>query len=171
MRRSTSCMRGKVFGVLWFIRMINLKARKIYAQNLRAYFTGRITNREYEDRIPSDVDSAIDYIEHNFVWPEYDDLKTHYRNLKDLTPAGKETLKRILLFLYSDLPFEWPPAVGDRSKFSNWLTLGRAGRRYEKMKQAFDSYGSEETFPFRNKAELCRELSLPRDGLSLRPKT
>ena len=155
----------------WFIRMINLAARKIYAQHLRAYFTGRITNREYEDRIPGDVDSAIDYIESYFVWPEYDDFKTHYRNLKDLTPTGKETLKRILLFLYTDLPFEWPPCVGDRPGLSDWLTFGRAGRRHDRMKQAFDSYGSEETFPFRNKAELCSELSLPRVGLSLRRKT
>ena len=148
--------------------MTDLAARKIYAQNLRAYFTGRITNREYEERIPFGDHPAIDYIEHYFVWPEYDEFKTHRYSFRHLSPTGKETLKRILLFLYTDLPFEWPPCVGDRPVLFNCLTIGWAGRRHDKIKQAFDSYGSEETFPFRNKDELCGELSLPRAGLSLR---
>ena len=61
--------------------MADLAARKIYAQNLRAYFTGRITNREYEECIPVGKHPAIDYIEHYFVWPEYDDFKTHRYSL------------------------------------------------------------------------------------------
>ena len=150
--------------------MADLAVRKIYAQNLRAFFTGRITNREYEECIPVGKHPAIDYIEHYFVWPEYDDFKTHRYSLKHLSPTGKETLKRILLFLYTDLPFEWPPCVGDRPVLFNWLTFGWAGRRHDRMKQAFDSHGSLDTFPFRNRAELCRELSLPRAGLSLRLK-
>jgi len=148
--------------------MADLRARRLYANNLRAYFTGRITNREYEDRIPFGNHPAIDYIEHYFVWPEYDDFKTHHYSLKYLTPVGKATLKRILLFLYSDLPFAWPPCVGNRPLIFNWLTIGWAGRRHDKLKLAFDNYGSEDTFPFRNKAELCEELTKPRKGLSLR---
>ena len=140
--------------------MADLAARKIYAQNLRAYFTGRITNREYEECIPVGKHPAIDYIEHYFVWPEYDYFKTHRSSFTDLTPSGKETLKRILLFLYTDLPFDWPPCVGDRPVLFNCLTFGWAGRRYDRMKQAFDSHGSSETFPFRNRVELCRDCLL-----------
>lgn len=151
--------------------MPDLSARKDYARTLRAYFTGRITNRQYEERIPLGDHPAIDYFEHNFVWYEYDDARTHTHSFKNLAPEGKETLKRMMLFLYSDLPFEWPVFVSKRPVFLNWLTFGWAGRRYDERKFAFDSHGSMDTFPFRNEDDLLAELAKPRAGLSLRIQT
>lgn len=92
--------------------MVDQEARRQYGQLIRQLATGRITNREYEEKyeaIPADQsDTAIREIAHE-IWLLYDDNSTHrmtgaYR----LTGESRRAVARAVLFLQSGRDYGWP---------------------------------------------------------------
>ena len=58
--------------------MVDRKARDKFAELLRHFIAGRITNEEFDDQVPhSPKDLAIDEILWLAAWPLYDDFKEH----------------------------------------------------------------------------------------------
>jgi hypothetical protein len=76
---------------------------------LRHLASGQISNRDYEKRtLISSRDVAVREI-WNAAWGLYSDVRTHRLTGKHgLTADTKEAVARCILFLHSELPWEWP---------------------------------------------------------------
>ena len=101
------------------------KNRDEYAELLRHFATGQMTNDDYVERADKIgfKDDAVNEI-YKEIWFTYCDIVTH--KLKEgyaLTDKGKKVVARYILFLYSDFPFEWPVPTFI-SGLMNILTLG-----------------------------------------------
>jgi len=84
-------------------------ARREFARVLRDFLRGSITNRKYEELVeyrggPLDRDDACCFA-YSVVWFAYCDLREHkVRSSRDLTPAGRKEIAKVLMLLYSDVP-------------------------------------------------------------------
>src|SRR5688572_24364031 len=83
--------------------------REKLAEAPRHLATGQISNDEYEERTElRSSDIAVREI-WRAAWGLYSDVRTHRLTGKDaLTADTKEAVARCILFLHSDLPWEWP---------------------------------------------------------------
>ena len=90
--------------------MIDLYARDIGAAALEEFLEGSITNEEYEEKYPrSENDPALREI-YLQVWFFYSDIKKHKLIGKNsLNDEQSKLVERCILFLKSDLEFEWRP--------------------------------------------------------------
>jgi hypothetical protein len=88
--------------------MIDRIARDKFATLLRRLATGAITNFKFEDEMIDSQDIALSKIEYHLAWPSYDDFYEH-RMTEDhvLTLGDRRNFARAILFLKSDLPYEW----------------------------------------------------------------
>lgn len=118
--------------------MIDRKARDKYAQAIRALVAGMITNDEFEDeRLPA-LDTAD---------PAISAIKSH--------------VARWVLFLKTDVPYEWPELSGKRFfalALANVLTFGYANRFYEDW---FKQQGEADVWPFVRYADYAAALECP----------
>ena len=121
--------------------MIDRKARDKFAELLRHFIAGQITNEAFEDQIPySPEDPAIFEIWYFAVWPLYDDFEEHTLTGKYRVPDEyrRETAKWVL-FLKTDQEYRWPRRTGLKNSlmFLLWLvSFGRAGYRAKKLFEA-----------------------------------
>ena len=84
--------------------MINIEGRKKLAQALRSLISGSITNLQFDDLdFGSKNDPAIDHIWLT-AWGTYDDFHEHPLRL---TEGQVSDFKRCIIFLHTDLEFEW----------------------------------------------------------------
>ncbi len=99
---------------------------KKYAQLVRHFYSGRLTNHEYElacDSILQDADQAINQI-YCQLWTTYCDFREHRMGLKHgMTRDGRRLLARWIMFLKSERPYEYP-IHGCFSPIVKWITLG-----------------------------------------------
>lgn len=92
---------------------------------------GVVTNYEFENRLSSQVSNSLDQgvqAIHSEAWRLYDDHREHRLSLE---PAVRRTLERWLLFLDSDLEYEWrelSPSLSWLLVLPNVLCLGLLGR-------------------------------------------
>jgi hypothetical protein len=149
--------------------MIDPDARHTYAKLLRAFATGRITNREYEAGIPVSDDPSLAQIDDYLVWPLYDDFHSHRLKEKSrLSLSGRKAFARCILFLNSSNRYTWPQQANwTPSLLLNGLTLGWASRRYNRLEFSFGDHGDIGCWPFRQRVDMQSEASKPRLGLSL----
>ena len=142
--------------------MIDHQARSQLAQAARALIAGRITNDQFEYRQPESVDPAIQEIFHRGFWPLYSDT-SGYRltGSRKLIAEDRQFAVRCIAFLKSGLPYSWP-ALPLSSAFwlriRNILTLGRAGREYEKYLRSF---GDVALWPFQSADQYADSLRSP----------
>lgn len=90
--------------------MIDRSARKAVAEAMRHYLAGVSTNFALDDALfdPNSSDPAIDAIRKQ-VWLIYDDLREHrHEGIWKITAEQREVAMRIILFLQSDLEYQWP---------------------------------------------------------------
>ena len=89
--------------------MISRIARDNFARQLRLLVVGQISNYQFEDSLIEDRrDPALHRIYMDGAWFLYDDLKEHRLTGKwKLEKEQKRFVSRLLLFLKSDLPYEW----------------------------------------------------------------
>ena len=92
--------------------MVDQKARRKYAELVRQFISGRMTNDEYEDRYEAiqqnKSDTAIGEIYHQ-LWFLYDDIQTHkMTGTHRLDREGRKTVAKTILFLQSDNEYQWP---------------------------------------------------------------
>jgi len=136
-------------------KMIDTPARKKSAKLLRHLAAGLITNDQYEDSQPRSADPAIYQIFYHGGWPLYSDLYEHrLRGKKSLPAEVKHGVARVILFLRSDLSYEWPVLTGWRElgwSFLSLFTFGCIGRkRYRHWMQ----FGDHDVWPFFRRADF-----------------
>jgi hypothetical protein len=124
--------------------VIDREARNRLAEAISSLVSGQITNGEFEDHLRGwSHDSAINEVFRGGPWMLYDDLHTYrLQGANKLTPELKTEAARWVLFLKTDLAYEWPvlsrPA---RLLFvlTNICTVGLAGFLYRRrLKQVGD---------------------------------
>ena len=93
--------------------MIDRKARAILAENFRHLIAGLITNDQFEDRLVRSKDAGVNEVFYSGAWPLYDDLHEHKLTGKwAIHTDGKPIAARYILFLKTDLEYEWPRKTG-----------------------------------------------------------
>ncbi len=102
--------------------MVDQEARRQYAELVRQFVSGRMTNDEYEDRYKSvqqdrdDVAISAVYYE---LWFLYDDFKMHrLTGTHRLDRENRHTIAKAVLFLQSGEEYQWPNHT--------WVGAGRA---------------------------------------------
>ena len=154
--------------------MIDRNARDAYAEVLRHFIAGRLTNDEYDrcaddilDRCsPEDRGPAAVY---SSVWFLYDDLRTHRLTGKSKVPRKtRRELARCIIFLHSDLEYEWPirSFISIRAVVLNIFTFGLAyvvGRLFEPVvRRRMNKLGTWDLWPFFREIDFHRALASPR---------
>jgi hypothetical protein len=144
--------------------VIDRKSRNALAESIRALVSGQISNDEFEDRrLPvSAEDPAIWEIYSKGAWCLYSDL-SEYRLIGKhrLTAQAKSEVARWILFLKTDLPYEWPRL--STGKFLgllllNILTLGTTNAVYAKRLRA---HGDSAVWPFILRTDYEAALNSP----------
>ena len=107
--------------------MVDQKARRKYAELVRQFISGRMTNDEYEDRYEAiqqnKSDTAIGEIYHQ-LWFLYDDIQTHkMTGTHRLDREGRKTVAKTILFLQSDNEYQWPKDSMLGISLILWLVL------------------------------------------------
>lgn len=131
--------------------MIDRTTRDRYAELIRHFVAGQMTNFDYEDRfdrIGESLDAADPAVLEIFeaMWHTYCDIQKHKMTGQHaLVDQNRHTVARFVLFLHSDLPYEWP--TGDVKKsLLRLLTLGLYGKR--KTQGEDQTSGDPDVWPF-----------------------
>ena len=108
--------------------MVDRAQREVGARVLQDFIQGRITNDEFDSQFPfSRDDAGLQAIRAN-VWMLYSDLRVHKLTGKYRpNPQVRALLDRSVLFLSTELEFEWPvPRISVLNIFRGaWLRLKR----------------------------------------------
>jgi len=144
--------------------LIDRTARDQLADALRALASGLVSNDEFEDsRLPhSRNDAVIREVFSRGAWMLYSD--THEYRLagkNKLDALTKSEVARWVLFLKTDLRYEWPvysmlQTLG--MLLANVLTLGMANRIFIPR---FATHGDVDVWPFIRKADYEAALQNP----------
>jgi hypothetical protein len=138
--------------------LLDRPSRDRYAELLEQFADGQLTNDEYEDAacpLLASRDPALGELWWA-MWHAYDDLHEHRLTGKhELTRDGRAAVSRMVLFLQSDLPYEWAVPGGRIGGAVDLLTLGFLGRTYRRWRAA--RYGGDEgVWPFFRAGDLAR---------------
>ena len=144
--------------------MIDQRSRAAFALSLRQFAAGRITNDEFEDRIPRhSSDPAVRAIA-DAAWFLYSDLRTYrLRGRNRLPKSTRGAVSRCILFLATDLPYEWPVerrsiARGLAYFVANLFTLGAIARRHL---ASWRRQPNSELWPFFRPVDYQQRLAHP----------
>jgi len=143
---------------------VDRQARDKYAELLRHFLGGRVTNFEYEDRFDAILqnglgDKAVDQL-YSEMWYCYCDLREHRLVDKDvLGDESRAVAMRFILFLHSDAPYEWP-TQGLGGCLLNFVTLGFYGK--QKRPNPAEVAGDSDVWPFYRKQDHDSALANPR---------
>ena len=139
--------------------------RCLYAEALRRFVAGRTTNEEYEeafDQISSTSlgeDPALHEI-YISMWATYCDLKKHKMTGKQALPdEARKTAERFILFLHSEIPYEWP-TFSLKKRLVRLLTCGLYGKRAKQPES--DADGDCNVWPFYRQRDYEDALAHPR---------
>ncbi len=146
--------------------MIDRAARIATAEALTHFVSCRITNDQFEDILAVSKDPAITAVT-TMAWHLYDDLHEHRMNgLHRLSRRRRRDIARWILFLHSDLPYEWPRSnfIGffAASDFLDFLTRGWWGRRQERRFDTLRQAGEWDVWPFIRAADFAAARHQPR---------
>lgn len=144
--------------------MIDRTARNNLAEALRALSSGAISNTEFERRLflRRTRDPAVMAIFSKGAWHLYSDLREYHLTGRDeLDETTRSEVARWVLFLKTDLPYEWPVpnallALG--RLLVNLLTLGRANRLFAAR---FSTCGDTAVWPFIKKSDYDAAQDVP----------
>lgn len=131
---------------------------------MRALAAGLITNSEFENsRLPfSKKDAAIREVFSKGAWMLYSDLHEYQLATNNkLDTAAKTEIARWILFLKTELPYEWPVNSGLQSigmLLANLLTLGFAQRFFVRR---YCAHGDIGVWPFIRKSDYEAALKNP----------
>lgn len=139
--------------------MVDRDARDKMVLLLRRLVTGRITNDEFEVQQPiSPADPAVMAI-YRGAWCLYSDLHEHRLTGRHRLPReARREVARLILFLKSDLEYEWaPPSLGREILWmvAGLLTLGLARRLYRRR---LARQGEVRVWPFLRQEDFERAV-------------
>lgn len=141
---------------------IHIRTRSTAATLLRQLASARLTNDEFEQRWPASTDPALSAVR-EAAWFLYSDLHTYRLAGADRLPFPiRRQVARWVLFLHSDLPYEWPVesrAVKLARSIAGLLTMGVARRPW---KTALEVSADADVWPFFRRVDYRRALRAPR---------
>ena len=144
---------------------IDRAGRDRLAECIHQLAAGMVSNREFERKAEfASADDAIRGVFFGGPWVLYDDLRIYRLRGRDrLDPRVRRDAARWVLFLKTDLPYEWPATPfgllgGIVYVLANVLTLGRVGRR---ARRQFARHGDIAVWPFVRRADYEAALSRP----------
>jgi hypothetical protein len=144
--------------------MIDRDARNRLAEGIRHLAAGTITNVEFEARaLSSSADPAVHAVFLSGPWFLYHDIMRYrLRGRNRLSPAVRRGAARWILFLKTDLPYEWPIEPRGLVGSLVWIvvnlfTVGLFARRAQRR---FAQSGDITVWPFVRRSDY--ELSLTR---------
>lgn len=133
--------------------------RMQYAQLVRHFLSGRMTNHEYEkacDAFLTCDDEAVGQV-YDKLWNEYCDLREHRMGRRyGMTREGRRTAARWILFLRSGRPYEYRYMKCPNGLVS-LLTLGLV-RRYE---NANNDSAERDYWPYYRRSDFETDLRHP----------
>lgn len=145
------------------VSMPDLHARNELYLALRRLVVGRITNDEFEARLSNRVLRSADPGVQAILWAAwllYDDLREHrMTGPYALTPSGRRHVARWLVFLKSDVEYEWvevPFWLKVLLFVPNVATLGLIGSA---LQWWLDRQGDTDVWPFIRPSDLSRVVS------------
>lgn len=141
---------------------IDRQIRDRYAELLRHFAAGRLTNDQYEDASDWCLESPDPALRALWraMWSTCDDLHEHRLTGEyELSRDGRATVARMVLFLRSDLPYEWPTAFRSLGiLLLNLLTLGL----WSRIQPPPVGSGDEAVWPFFRAEDLAQAATRPR---------
>lgn len=141
---------------------VDAVARRAAAELVRQLASGRLTNDEFEERWPASADPALSAVR-EAAWFLYSDLRTYRLTGADRLPFPiRRQVARWVLFLHSDLPYEWPVesrAAKLARSIAGLLTIGVATRRWKTALQVSED---ADVWPFVRRVDYRRALRTPR---------
>jgi hypothetical protein len=141
---------------------IDITSRRAAASLLRQFASGRLTNDEFEDRWPDSPDPALCAVR-EAAWFLYSDLRAYRLDGANRLPfAVRRQVARWVLFLHSDLPYEWPVATRTEKlvrSIAGLLTMSVATRLWKTARQVAED---AEVWPFFRRVDYRRALRVPR---------
>jgi hypothetical protein len=145
--------------------VIDRQARNRLAEGIRHLSAGLITNADFEDRVLSrSSDAAVQAVFLGGPWFLYHDIASYrLRGPHRLSPAVRREAARWILFLKSDLPYEWPVESRDIAGVTlrlvlNLLTFGALARHVQRR---FAKHGEVEVWPFIRRSDYEAALKNP----------
>ena len=146
--------------------MIDRCARNKLAELLRHLVSGQLTNYQFDDAVDAagivkSDDAAIGAIRRQ-AWQLYSDLREHRLTGRDaVSESGRRIVARSILFLHSDLDYEWPrhPLEGLTRLLSHLLSLGVIPRRVDKK---WEAAGDVDVWPFIRRKDYEEALDNPK---------
>ncbi len=141
--------------------MIDRAGRDALAVQLRQLASGRLTNAQFDGvRLDRAEDEALVAIG-DAGWSLYDDVFVYrLRGRRALKPETLQAVARCVLFLDSNLPYEWPPRRP--SIKSILLTLLTFGVSLKHDRQRWEAMGPYHVWPFYRESDYHRALENPR---------
>jgi len=145
----------------------DLKARRELAALIRHLVSGVITNDEFEDRLPRplrDSEDAAVVALYEHAWCLYNDTFEHHLiGQWKVSKENRRVIARWILFLHSDLHYEWPAvritgSVGLWNALRHLFTLGYSTRQAQAR---FEAAGDYDVWPFFRRADFENAASSP----------
>ena len=138
--------------------MIDRAARNRLAAGIRHLAAGIVTNDEFEDKALSrSADLAIEAVFSGGPWMLYHDIMRYrLRGADRLNPRVRREAARWILFLKSDLPYEWPVQRRGILATIAWilrclLTLGYCANAAQRR---FEKHGNISVWPFIRRSDF-----------------
>ena len=135
-----------------------MNTRQEYAELVRQFLSGRMTNHQYEDRCDAlleDNDIAVAQV-YCKLWNGYCDFREHYLGRKHgMTRESRRTCARWIMFLHSGRPYEYP-SNGCLLTLISVFTLGMV-RKPDPM-----TAGDSQYWPYFRKSDFEHDLSRPK---------
>jgi hypothetical protein len=144
-------------------QILDRESRRSLAELLRHLVAGLITNDEFENQRPrGSHDLAVRQVFEEGAWFLYDDTCEHRLiGRRRLATRDRQNVARWILFLETDLTYEWPVVpFGLRLALIplNLLTLGLLGRVVQRFAS---SGGPTDLWPFRRHSDYQAALQEP----------
>jgi hypothetical protein len=119
--------------------MVDRRARDILSEQLRHLVSGQITNDEFLYRTPTRTQDAGFWAVEDQAYLCYSDLYTHkLTESHALTKSGRQSISRSILFLHSDLEYQWPkhPCEGFTRLILGLISLDRIPEYFDEKWKA-----------------------------------
>lgn len=141
--------------------MVNRGKRDLARHLVEKFLAGEITNDDLVNDYPCrEKDDRVIVAIYDRLWGFWDDRHTHKLTGKhELTPEARALFERCIVFLNSDLEYEWPPLEwrSFSQAFLRLIGLRRiADRRGDEWTQKVRKIGKWEVWPFIRKEDLGR---------------
>jgi len=136
-----------------------MNTRRRYAELVRHFLSGRMTNFEYElecDRLMRPMDEASDKV-YCELWKCYCDVREHRMGkTRGMTREGRRLTARWIMFLKTNRPYEYRHMIYPNGLIA-FVTLGLV-RKYEYPN---NTTGDQEYWPYYRKSDFDYDLAHP----------